>query len=58
MGEFSSEWMWHEWKVSNSSDIVQYMNQNYKPGFTYADFAKDVRLHLLPLRKRKESFPD
>lgn len=39
---FSSEWMWYAWKVSNSSDIIQYMNKYYKSGVTYADFAQDV----------------
>ncbi|VDM95832.1 unnamed protein product [Thelazia callipaeda] len=38
---FHSEWMWYKWKVSNNSDIIEYMKRNYKPGFTYADFAKD-----------------
>lgn len=37
-----SEWMWYNWKVSNSSDIIQYISKNYKPGITYADFAKDL----------------
>ncbi|MCP9265756.1 Plasma alpha-L-fucosidase [Dirofilaria immitis] len=36
-----SEWMWYAWKISNSSDIIQYMNRYYKPGVTYADLAQD-----------------
>ncbi|EFO23610.2 alpha-L-fucosidase [Loa loa] len=36
-----SEWMWYAWKVSNSSDIIQFVNKYYKPGVTYADFAQD-----------------
>lgn len=39
---FSSEWMWYAWKVSNNSDIIQFMKKNYKPDVTYADFAQDV----------------
>uniref|UniRef100_A0A915PTU5 Putative alpha-L-fucosidase n=1 Tax=Setaria digitata TaxID=48799 RepID=A0A915PTU5_9BILA len=36
-----SEWLWYAWKISNRSDIIRYMNKNYKPGVSYADFAKD-----------------
>jgi len=37
---FHSEWFWNAWK-QNSSDVVKFMKNNYPPGFTYADFAKD-----------------
>ncbi|VDO11876.1 unnamed protein product [Brugia timori] len=40
----NSEWMWYAWKVSNSSDVIQYVSKYYKPSVTYADFAQDVRL--------------
>ncbi|VDP13297.1 unnamed protein product [Onchocerca flexuosa] len=36
-----SEWMWYAWKVSNNSDIIQYMKKYYKPDVSYADFAQD-----------------
>ncbi|XP_060576254.1 alpha-L-fucosidase-like [Ruditapes philippinarum] len=38
---FSSEWFWHDWKMSKLPGIEQFMQENYKPGFTYPDFAKD-----------------
>ena len=37
---YTGEWFWQSWKSGNK-DIVKFMKQNYKPGFTYADFAKD-----------------
>ena len=35
---FSSEWFWSQWR-SNNSAVVAFMKENYRPGFTYADFA-------------------
>jgi len=35
---FSSEWFWYSWKTGDKS-CVDYMNANYRPDFTYADFA-------------------
>ncbi len=35
---FSSEWFWHQWE-SNQTNVVEFMKQNYRPDFTYADFA-------------------
>lgn len=37
---FHSEWFWNYWK-SNDSEIVQFMEQNYPPDFTYQEFARD-----------------
>ncbi|XP_071493309.1 alpha-L-fucosidase-like [Diadema antillarum] len=36
---FSSEWFWYNWKVGKNKDIIQFMEDNYRPGFTYPDFA-------------------
>jgi alpha-L-fucosidase len=36
-----SEWMWYAWKIAAYPDAVAFMKQNYRPDFTYADFAKD-----------------
>ncbi|KAL4226532.1 Tissue alpha-L-fucosidase [Mactra antiquata] len=38
---FSSEWFWHDWKESKLPGIKAFMADNYRPDFTYADFAKD-----------------
>ena len=35
---FSSEWFWNYWKIGQKP-IVDYMEKNHPPGFTYADFA-------------------
>ena len=38
---FGSEWFWTNWRTSKNPDYVNYMSANYKPGFTYQEFAKD-----------------
>ena len=38
---FSSEWFWHDWQMSKLPGIAEWMQENFKPDFTYADFAKD-----------------
>jgi len=35
---FGSEWFWWYWKGDKNKDYIAFMKQNYKPGFTYADF--------------------
>ncbi|KAI5730705.1 hypothetical protein M8J76_016600 [Diaphorina citri] len=37
---FRSEWFWKNWENPNST-VTKFMERNYKPGFTYQDFAKD-----------------
>lgn len=39
---FSSEWFWWRWKGQPSPDVQAFMQKNYPPDFTYADFAKDL----------------
>lgn len=36
---YQSEWFWSQWKASKLHSVVEFMEQNYRPGFTYADFA-------------------
>lgn len=37
---FSTEWFWYQWKgPSPLSSVVEFMKENYRPDFTYADFA-------------------
>lgn len=38
---FGSEWFWENWRAKNSESYVSFMNKNYRPGFTYQEFAKD-----------------
>ncbi|KAG8451596.1 hypothetical protein GDO86_003698 [Hymenochirus boettgeri] len=36
---FGSEWFWWHWQGERSDAYVKFMERNYRPGFTYADFA-------------------
>lgn len=39
---FMSEWFWERWKTPGApshQQCVDFMAKNYRPGFTYADFA-------------------
>ncbi|XP_071112348.1 alpha-L-fucosidase-like isoform X2 [Haliotis cracherodii] len=38
---FGDEWFWEYWQKEKRPKYVQYMKDNYKPDFTYADFAAD-----------------
>ena len=40
---FKSEWFWWEWKGQNNPECVEFMKKNYRPGFSYADFAPMFR---------------
>ncbi|PAV85957.1 hypothetical protein WR25_26538 isoform B [Diploscapter pachys] len=44
---YRSEWFWWYWKGSNPDpDVVRWMNKNYKPDYSYADFAKDFTAEM------------
>ncbi|OWF35293.1 alpha-L-fucosidase-like isoform X2 [Mizuhopecten yessoensis] len=36
---FKSEWFWWYWKGTKNPDVVDFMKENFRPDFTYADFA-------------------
>ncbi|KAM9320469.1 tissue alpha-L-fucosidase [Gastrophryne carolinensis] len=36
---FGSEWFWWNWQHEKADSYVQFMKNNYPPGFSYADFA-------------------
>ncbi|XP_022080385.1 alpha-L-fucosidase-like isoform X2 [Acanthaster planci] len=36
---FGSEWFWWYWQGQPQAPYVEFMKENYRPGFTYADFA-------------------
>ncbi|XP_059157552.1 alpha-L-fucosidase-like [Physella acuta] len=38
---YSSEWFWWNWQGQPTPAIVDFMASNYRPDFTYADFAED-----------------
>ncbi|VDL70231.1 unnamed protein product [Nippostrongylus brasiliensis] len=49
---FRSEWFWWYWKGEKpDKDVVAYINKNYKPGTTYADFAKDFTAELFDAKE-------
>ena len=40
---YNSEWFWWHWKGQNDPKCVEFMKKNYRPGFSYADFAPMFR---------------
>jgi len=36
---FGSEWFWDRWQGKLEEEYVDFMNENYPPGFSYAEFA-------------------
>jgi len=42
---YKTEWFWILWSQGRE-DLVDYMKQNYKPDFTYQDFAPDFDASL------------
>eukprot|EP00921_Rhytidocystis_pertsovi_P027018 GHVQ01043540.1.p1 GENE.GHVQ01043540.1~~GHVQ01043540.1.p1 ORF type:complete len:614 (-),score=66.18 GHVQ01043540.1:305-2146(-) len=42
----SGEWFWYNWKGLNNTDSVEFVKDNYKPGFQYQDFARDFTAEL------------
>ncbi|KAG1673191.1 Alpha-L-fucosidase [Nymphon striatum] len=53
---FRSEWFWQDWKGVKSPDCVQFMKDNYPPGFTYADFAAQFTTEFYDAKKWVELF--
>jgi len=40
---YSSEWFWWSWQGVHDPATVEFMNKNYPPDFTYADFAPQFK---------------
>lgn len=40
---FSSEWFWYDWKQRGLPGIIDFMQKNYPPDFTYPDFAPEFK---------------
>lgn len=54
---FVSEWFWWYWKGTKPMPkVVQFMQQNYPPGFTYADFASRFTAEFYDPQKWAEIF--
>lgn len=43
---FGSEWFWTNWRTVAAPEYVDFMKRNYPPGFTYQQFAADLRAEL------------
>ncbi len=53
---FSSEWFWEDWKGSKEPKVVEFMEKNYPPDFTYPDFAPMFKAELFDPDKWTEIF--
>ncbi|XP_055529506.1 putative alpha-L-fucosidase isoform X2 [Wyeomyia smithii] len=53
---YGSEWFWINWEGYKYDDYVEYMNKNFKPGFTYQDFASDFTAELFNATEWAELF--
>ena len=45
-GGGASEWFWKHWKDYHLKPLVDYMNRNYRPHFSYAEFAPQFTAEL------------
>ncbi|XP_002135114.3 putative alpha-L-fucosidase [Drosophila pseudoobscura] len=43
---FGSEWFWHNWLNLRTPEYIQFMQRNYKPDFTYQEFADEFTAEL------------
>jgi alpha-L-fucosidase len=41
-----TEWFWHQWKTENNTIAQKFMKDNYKPDWTYQDFADEFTAEL------------
>jgi len=53
---FASEWFWTYWKVRKYPDVVEFMEENYPPGFEYPEFAPMFRAELFDPKVWAELF--
>lgn len=40
---FHSEWFWEDWRSAHEPEVTNYMKQNFRPNFTYEEFAANFR---------------
>ncbi|KAK6189935.1 hypothetical protein SNE40_001897 [Patella caerulea] len=53
---FGSEWFWYYWKGSKIKSFEMFMEKNYPPGFTYADFASQFHAEFYNPKKWVDIF--
>lgn len=54
---FSSEWFWNCWNSGNK-DCVDFVRDNYRPNWTYADFARDFTAEFYNATEWAKLFED
>ncbi|KAL1513457.1 hypothetical protein ABEB36_002865 [Hypothenemus hampei] len=52
----ASEWFWNFWQTNSSQEITEYIENNFPPGFTYQEFAKDFTAELLNVTRWVDIF--
>lgn len=55
MPSYGSEWFWHNWQI-NQSGTVEFMKKNYRPDWTYADFASQFTAEFYDPKQWAEIF--
>jgi len=53
---YGNEWIWHEWKSDQNADIVNFIEKNYRPGFTYQEFASQLTAEFFNATEWAELF--
>ena len=53
---FDSEWFWADWKFRNFTDVIDFMKDNYPPGFEYPEFAPMFKAELFDPKAWAELF--
>ena len=56
MPSFDSEWFWADWKFRNFTDAIEFMKENYPPGFEYPEFAPMFKAELFDPKAWAELF--
>ncbi|XP_064595047.1 alpha-L-fucosidase-like [Liolophura sinensis] len=55
-GQASGEWFWWMWKGNKVKQYIDFMEENYRPGFSYADFAPQFRAEFFEPDRWAEIF--
>ena len=53
---FETEWFWEDWQGRKEKKFVDFMTKNYRPGFTYADFASEFKAEFYDPKEWAEIF--
>lgn len=55
---FGTEWFWTNWRNVKVPTYVEYMNKNFKPGFTYQEFAQQFTAEHFDANEWAKLFED